>query len=225
MNPKQRAADAALNLVSSGMSIGLGTGTTADCFLQALAASLKSGRLRDIRGIPTSRQSERRAQELGIPLVTLAQVPQTDITIDGADEIAPNLDLIKGLGGALLREKIIAQNSRRMVIIADSGKVVPALGTQSPLPVEVVPFGHESHVAFLRSLGCEPILRRTGSGDVFVTDSGNYIYDCRFDRIDHPRGLEAALCQRGGIVETGFFLGIADLAIIGHDHGIEERHR
>ena len=132
MTAKHRAAEAALQFVSSGMVVGLGTGSTADCFLVALADAIRAGRLGGIRGVPTSRQSEKRAGELGIPLLTLADA-LPDVTIDGADEIAPNLDLIKGLGGALLREKIVAQNSRRLVIIADSSKLVAVLGTRSPL--------------------------------------------------------------------------------------------
>src|SRR5690348_9806358 len=130
MNPKQRAAEAAMKFVRSGMVVGLGTGTTADQFLQVLAAAINAGKLRDIRGVPTSRQSERRARELGIPLTTLAECPRPDVTIDGADEVDPQLNLIKGLGGALLREKIVAQNSQKLVIIADAGKAVTRLGTQ-----------------------------------------------------------------------------------------------
>src|SRR5690349_11356898 len=134
MNPKQRAAEAAIKFVRSGTVIGLGTGSTADFFLQALAAALRSGKLRDIRGLPTSRQSEQRARQLGIPLVSFADVSRADVTIDGADEIAPGLSLIKGLGGALLREKIVAQNSDRLVIIADASKDVPVLGSKAALP-------------------------------------------------------------------------------------------
>src|SRR5688572_25423251 len=160
MSPKQRAAEAALKHVRDGMVVGLGTGSTADLFLQALAGALKDGRLRDIRGVPTSRQSERRAEHLGIPLATLADCPRPDVTIDGADEVAPNLDLIKGLGGALLREKIVAQNSKKLVIIADAGKAVAKPGTKSPLPVEVAMFEHEANARFLKALGCDPALRK-----------------------------------------------------------------
>ena len=186
MNPKQRAAEAAMKFVKGGMVVGLGTGTTADQFLQALAAAIRAGKLSDIRGVPTSRQSERRARELGIPLATLAQCPHPDVTIDGADEVDPRLNLIKGLGGALLREKIVAQNSRKLVIIADSGKAVVKLGSKSMLPVEVVPFAYEIQEGFLRSAGAEPRLRRGADGQVFVTDNGNYIYDCRFKGIEDP---------------------------------------
>ena len=221
MSPKQRAAEAARKYVKDGMVVGLGTGSTADLFLQALAAALKEGRVRDIRGVPTSRQSERRAQHLGIPLATLADYPRPDVTIDGADEVAPNLDLIKGLGGALLREKIVAQNSKKLVIIADAGKSVRRLGTKAMLPVEVVPFAHEIQEAFLRSIGASPTLRRTG--DVpYLTDNGNYIFDCRFNGIDDPAGLDLALRRRAGVVETGLFVGMADVALIADDAKVTE---
>lgn len=223
MTAKHRAAEAALQFVSSGMVVGLGTGSTADCFLVALADAIRAGRLGGIRGVPTSRQSEKRAGELGIPLLTLADA-LPDVTIDGADEIAPNLDLIKGLGGALLREKIVAQNSRRLVIIADSSKLVAVLGTRSPLPVEVAPFGHEVHLPFLRALGAEPRLRTGVNGSPFVTDNGNRIYDCRFPRIDDPTALQAALRGRAGVVDCGLFLGLASIAIVGDEQGVREIH-
>ena len=225
MNPKQRAGEAAIAFVKSGMVVGLGTGSTADEFLKALAAALKSGRLRDIRGVPTSRQSEQRARQLGIPLATLEECPNPDVTVDGADEVAPNLDLIKGLGGALLREKIVAQNSRQLVIVADAAKRVDVLGTRSPLPVEVAQFGHEVHVPFFAKLGGKAMLRRGADGAVFVTDNGNYIYDCRFGGIADPRKLEEALLRRAGIVESGLFLGLATCALIADDAGVQQIHR
>lgn len=213
-----------MKFVKDGMIVGLGTGSTADQFLQALAAAIKSGRVRDIRGVPTSRQSERRAEQLGIPLATLAQCPHPDVTIDGADEIAPNLDLIKGLGGALLREKIVAQNSAVLIIIADSSKVVSKLGTHSMLPIEVVPFAHEVQQTFLESLGAQPALRRSFEGVTFVTDNGNYVYDCKFpDAIDHPDVLETALRSRAGVVASGLFLGIAAIALVADEDRVEER--
>ena len=224
MSPKQRAAEAAIQHVRSGMVVGLGTGSTADLFLQALAGALKDGRLRDIWGVPTSRQSERRATHLGIPLTTLAECPRPDVTIDGADEVAPNLDLIKGLGGALLREKIVAQNSKSLVSIADAGKMVSKLGTKAMLPVEVAPFAHEVHEQFLRSLGATPALRRTANVP-FQTDNGNYIFDCRFDGIDDPRALDLALRGRAGVVETGLFIGMATVALVADEEGVEERTR
>jgi len=226
MTPKQRAAQAALQYVKSGMAVGLGTGSTADFFLISLAQAIKTGDLRDIKGVPTSRQSERRAIELGIPLFSLAQCAICDITVDGADEVAPNLDLIKGLGGALLREKIVAQNSKILVIIADEGKVVNVLGTKSPLPVEVAQFGYETQEGYLRSLGSEPKLRVGPGGMVFVTDNGNCIYDCHFKGgIKNGGEIESALNRRAGVVESGLFLGIASIALIGSDEGVRELRR
>jgi len=226
MSAKQRAAEAALTYVNSGMVVGLGTGSTADFFIIALAEAIKAGRIKDIKGVPTSKQSERRAHELGIPLASLAQCPVCDVTVDGADEVAPHLELIKGLGGALLREKVVAQNSRSLVIIADEGKVVDHLGTKSPLPVEVTQFGYETQEAFLRSLGAQPKLRIGSGGMVFVTDNGNYIYDCHFaGGISAPREVEASLKGRAGIVESGLFLGIASVAIIGSETGVREMQK
>jgi len=226
MNPKQRAAEAALSYVKSGMVLGLGTGSTADFFLKALAAAIKDGRLQNVKGVPTSRQSERRAQHLGIPLATLAQCPRPDVTIDGADEVDPQVDLIKGLGGALLREKIVAQNSAKLVIIADASKNVGKLGSKSMLPVEVAQFGYEIQESFFKSIGATATLRRDADGAVFVTDNGNYIYDCRFaNGIDDAAALERALKSRAGIVETGLFLGIASVAIIADEQSVQKRER
>jgi ribose 5-phosphate isomerase A len=226
MEPKQRAAEEALQFIADGMVVGLGTGSTADFFLRALADAIKAGRFKDVRGVPTSRQSDLRAQQLGIPLTTIGASIHTDVTVDGADEIAPNLDLIKGLGGALLREKIVAQDTRKLVIIADSGKVVAKLGTKAMLPVEVVTFANEAQVPFFRSCGGAPALRRSGDGSPFLTDNGNLIYDLRFENgIDDAHGLERALKSRAGIVETGLFLGVAQVAIVASDKGIERFER
>jgi ribose 5-phosphate isomerase A len=225
MNPKQRAAEASLKFVRDGMIVGLGTGSTADYFLQALAAALRDGRVKDVRGIPTSRQSERRAEHLGIPLTTLAQA-HPDVTIDGADEVDPRLNLIKGLGGALLREKIVAQNSGQLIIIADASKAVPKLGSKSPLPVEVAPFAHEVHVEFFKSLGAAPALRKSPDGAPYTTDNSNYIYDCTFaGGIDDPITLHAKLLSRAGVVETGLFVNMATVALIADESGVDERRR
>ena len=214
-----------MRFVSDGMVVGLGTGSTADLFLQALAAAIKEGRVRNVRGVPTSRQSERRANHLGIPLTTLTEAPRPDVTIDGADEVAPNLDLIKGLGGALLREKMVAQDSKKLVIIADAGKAVSKLGTKAMLPVEVVQFAHETQEPFLRSLGAIPALRRSPDA-VFVTDNGNYIYDCRFPAgINEPGKLDVALRRRAGVVETGLFVGMAHVALVADEVRVDERVR
>jgi ribose 5-phosphate isomerase A len=223
MDPKERAANAALELLQNDTVIGLGTGSTADFFLVALSRALKSGQLHGIRGIPTSKGSQKRAVELGIPLTTFAEQP--DVTIDGADEIAPNLDLIKGLGGALVREKIVAQNSKRLVVIADVSKKVSTLGEKGPLPVEVAVFGYETQEKFLRSLDCEPTLRRNRDGSPFVSDNSNYIYDCKFQAIVDPHQLDRDLKSRAGIIESGLFLGIATLALIGSDTDVQRLAR
>lgn len=225
MDPKQRAGYAAVELLHSNMIVGLGTGSTADCFHIALAEALKSGKLTNIRGVPTSHRAEVHAMELGIPLSTLAESPRPDVTVDGADEVAPNLDLIKGLGGALLREKIVAQNSKKLIIIADESKTVAVLGTRSPVPVEVATFGHEIQPAFLRTLGCDPVLRRRSDGSPFVTDNGNYIFDCKFKQIDNPSQVEHALRSRAGVVDSGLFLGIATTALIASKDGVRRIDR
>lgn len=225
MDPKQRAGYAAVELLTSNMIVGLGTGSTADCFHIALAEALRSGKLANIRGVPTSRRAEVHAMELGIPLSTLAESPSPDVTVDGADEVAPNLDLIKGLGGALLREKIVAQNSKRLIIIADESKTVSLLGTRSPVPVEVATFGHEIQPAFLRTLGCDPVLRRRSDGTPFVTDNGNYIFDCKFKQIDNPAQVELALRARAGVVDSGLFLGIASTALIASGNSVRRIDR
>ena len=225
MNPKQRAAEAALGYVKSNTVVGLGTGSTADYFLLALAEALRSGRLTGIRGVPTSEATDRRAKHLGIPISSLAEVDHIDVTVDGADEVAPNRDLIKGLGGALLREKVVAQNSRELIIIADGSKRVDRLGAKAALPVEVVQFSHEAQARFLASLGCTPTLRTKPNGGAtaitFVTDNGNYIYDCRFPAkgIPDPQALAEKLAYRAGVVESGLFLGMATRAIIADESG------
>lgn len=225
MNPKQRAAEAAMTFVQDGMIVGLGTGSTADFFLQALSQALRTGSLRDIHGVPTSLRSQHRAQELGIPLVCL-ESGRPDVTIDGADEVTPALELIKGLGGALLREKIVAQNSHHLVIIADVSKRVERLGTHSPLPVEVAEFAHPTHVRFLKDLGAAPTLRKAPDGAIFHTDNGNVIYDCRFpDGIEDAPKLQAALRARAGIVETGLFLDIAAVALIADEDEVMQINR
>jgi ribose 5-phosphate isomerase A len=225
MDPKQLVGRECLRFIRSDMVVGLGTGSTARHFVNALAEAIAAGRLSGIRGIPTSKRTEDQARTLGIPLTSLADCPGgVDVTIDGADEIAPGLMLIKGLGGALLREKVIAQNSRTMIVIADAGKESSGLGIKSPLPVEVVPFEHAAAERFLRAQGCEPTLRRTPDGATYVTDNGNYIYDCRFAApIIDPAGLEARLASRAGIVESGLFLGIATIALIADAAGVRER--
>jgi ribose 5-phosphate isomerase A len=225
MNPKQRAAEAALSYITSGMTLGLGTGSTAKLFIDALGAAMKENKLSGIRGVPTSNASETQARGLGIPIVALAQAGRIDIDVDGADEVDPHLNLIKGLGGALLREKIIAQNSKQMIVICDSSKRVETMGTHAPLPVEVTPFEHEMQAKFIQTLGAQPVLRCGADGKPFVTDNGNYIYDCRFNGISDPSAVQERLKSRAGIVETGLFLDLATVALIADGKGVETLKR
>jgi ribose 5-phosphate isomerase A len=220
MEAKQRVGEAALQLVQSGMIIGLGTGSTARFFIEALGLALADGKLRDVRAVPTSVDSEKLARKSGVPIVTFAQAQKADLTIDGADEIAPDLTLIKGLGGALLREKFVAQNSTKLVIIADASKLVTKLGTKTPLPVEVTQFGLEASERFLREQGSLPTLRRRPDGAVFVTDNGNFIFDCKFTEIADPRELNLKLAMRAGIVESGLFIDLAHTAIIADEAAV-----
>lgn len=213
---KRAAARRALLEVESGMVLGLGSGSTVAHFLELLAERIREGELHDVVGVPTSVHTAESSLQLGIPLTELARQRVLDLTVDGADEVDPELDLIKGLGGALLREKIVARASRRLVIIADQSKRVARLGERSPLPVEVVRFAWEVHLPFLRALGAEPILRRSSDGEPYITDNGNYILDCGFDGgLGEPRAVENALQARAGVVESGLFLAMADMAVIG----------
>ena len=186
LNLKQIAAAKAVEAVQSGMVLGLGTGSTTRYATEMIGERLCDGRLHDIVGVPTSSATEKLAKQVGIPLTTLKDHPVLDLTIDGADEVDPDLVLIKGLGGALLYEKIVARASRQEIIIVDESKLVQVLGTRSPLPVEVIPFGWGTYMDTLRSFGCEPVLRMQGT-QPYVTDEGNYILDCRFKRIDDPK--------------------------------------
>lgn len=225
MEPKQLAALEALKHVRSGMIVGLGTGSTAKFFIEGLGQALQNGSLNNIRGIPTSIASEQLATKLGIPLTDFSEVDSCDVTVDGADEVAPDLTVIKGLGGALLREKIIAQNTKKLIIIADESKRVCTLGTKSPLPVEVIQFSLASTERFLRSQGCVPTLRLGSDGKPYITDNGNFIYDCRFKQIDDPQKTDQSLKSRAGVVETGLFVRIAKLALIATSSAVETMQR
>jgi ribose 5-phosphate isomerase A len=221
---KQAAARAAVALVQDGMVVGLGTGSTATFAIDALAERVRQG-LR-IVGIPTSEHSAAQARAASIPLTTLEDHHRIALTIDGADEIARgSLDLIKGLGGALLREKIVAAASDRLVIVADAGKVVDRLGTGTPVPVEVVPFGWQTTAERLARLGADPVLRRDGAGQPFRTDGGNLILDCGFGLIADPHALETALSGVIGVVETGLFVGIAEMALVADDEVVHRLTR
>ena len=225
MNPKQAAAERGANLVKSGMVLGLGSGSTATLAVQAIGRKLREGSLQNVIGVPTSSAIAAVARESGVPLTTLDEHPILDLDLDGADEVDPSLDLIKGLGGALLWEKVVATASRRVVIFVDESKLVDRLGTKAPLPVEVIPFGWRTHMAFVESLGGKPEQRMNADGKPFVTDEGNYILHCRFDGIANPGELDRFLLTRAGVAGTGLFLGIAHEVIIGRASGVEVRTR
>ncbi len=214
---KQQAAEYAANFVESGMIIGLGTGSTAIFATRRIADRIHVGELRDIIAIPTSLATEAEARALGIPLSTLAQHPQIDITIDGADEVDPAFNVIKGGGGALLREKIVAQASQCLTIVVDESKLSDQLGTTWAVPVEVIPFGWHSQADYIRSLGANVILRQGAEGP-YHTDQGNIILDSDFGKIANPAALAALLNSRAGIAEHGLFIGmVRDVIVAGVD--------
>ncbi|HKF64599.1 MAG TPA: ribose-5-phosphate isomerase RpiA [Dongiaceae bacterium] len=216
---KRAAAEAAVKLVTDGMIVGLGTGSTAAFAVEALAVRHREG-LRFL-GIPTSERTGAQAKGAGIPLTSFAEHRQIDLTIDGADEVERGtLNLVKGLGGALLREKIVAAASRRLAIIVDGVKLVDHLGTIAPVPVEVIPFGLEVTQAHLESIGAVAKLRLAPGGAAFVTDSGNRILDCNFDPISDPARLEERIGRIVGVVESGLFIGRADPVFIADANGV-----
>ena len=222
---KRRAAEAAVAQVESGMVMGLGAGSTALKALECIAGRLANGMLSDIVGVPCSEQVAADARRLGIPLTTLERHARIDLTIDGADEVDPQLRVIKGGGGALLREKIVAQASTRVMIIVDARKLSERLGMQWALPVEVIPFGLRAHAAYIEQLGATVQMRSGADGCPFRTDSGNYILDCRFGPMDEPEAIAGALERRAGIVEHGLFLDLVTDLIIASPAGIEHRTR
>lgn len=219
---KRRAGEKALDYIEPGMKLGLGTGSTADHFTRALGARVAEGL--EITGVPTSEATEELARSLGIPLTTLDVTPVLDVTVDGADELDASLRLIKGGGGALLREKIVASSSRRMIVIADESKEVEMLG-RFALPVEVIPFGSAATsgkiAAAARETGCDGdvVLRAGEGGRPFLTDSGNFIFDCAFGKIPEPDVLSLVLSSIPGVVEHGLFIELATVAILGIDDG------
>jgi ribose 5-phosphate isomerase A len=217
---RRRAAEHAATFVRSGMVVGLGTGNTTNYALRKIAEQLRDGHLRDIVGVPSSRATAALALELGIPLTTLNDSPRVDLTIDGADEADPDLNLIKGAGGALLHEKILAQASAREVIVVDDGKLSPTLGMRRALPVEVVTFGWRSQQDYLESLGAQVETRCGADGRTFQTDEGNMILDCRFGPMVRLVELASQLRARAGIVEHGLFIGLATDLISAGDAGI-----
>ncbi|QSF47101.1 ribose-5-phosphate isomerase RpiA [Paenibacillus tianjinensis] len=215
VNVKQLAAEKAVEYVQDGMKVGLGTGSTAYWAIRKLGERVQQGL--KITAVATSQASEDQARELGIPLVAFGDIDSLDLTIDGADELDGELQLIKGGGGALLREKIVAMGSTRMIVVADESKAVQTLG-KFPLPVEIVPFAWEWTVAKLAKLGCKPELRRNGD-ELYKTDNGNYIADCRFEVIPSAPELALSLQSISGVVDHGLFIGIASMAIIGKNDG------
>ena len=222
---KKRAARRAVEWVRSGMIVGLGHGTTAAFAVHRIAELIRSGVLENVRGIPCSREVRGVAKRSGIPLTDLNRNPVIDLTIDGADEVDGDLNLIKGGGGALLREKIVAQASLREIIVADESKVSRVLGTRCAVPVEVLPFGWRSHVRFLEDLGAQVTVRRKGDGTIFRTDQNNILLDANFGQIGDPRRLAADLKARAGIVEHGLFLQVARDVIVAGEGGLRHLER
>ena len=217
---KHAAAERAVALIESGMVVGLGGGSTTAYAIRLLGELLRAGRLRDVVGIPCSHLVEALASEAGVPLTTLEACPTIDLTIDGADEVDPGLNLIKGAGGAALWEKIVAQASRREVIVVDANKPSPRLGTRATLPVEVAHFGHGAQAHYLEGLGARATLRRGANGTPFRTDEGHLLYDCAFPPIADPAALARALDSRAGIVGHGLFLELATDLIVAEAAGV-----
>jgi ribose 5-phosphate isomerase A len=215
----------ALDLVADNSLIGLGSGRAARAFVQALADRVRAGAVR-VRGVATSEETARLARDLGVPLTTLTEAGTLDLTVDGADEVDSRLNLIKGYGRALVREKVVAAASDRLVILVGQEKMVTRLGERGKLPVEIVPFSLPLCERRLLDLGCRPVLWAE-NGHALTTDNGNYILDCGVEPIDEPRQLESTIQAIPGVVGTGLFLGMADVVLIGGTqdfHLIEERH-
>jgi ribose 5-phosphate isomerase A len=219
---KEAAARASLKFIQDGQVVGLGTGSTAAFFIQLLGERVNNG-LR-IRAIPSSDRSEEQAAALGIPLSTLEECQEIDVTVDGADEVDPKLRLIKGGGGALLREKVVASATKQYVIIADATKQVPVLG-KFPLPVEVIKFARPVVAKKIEALGAEVTLRRATNGEPYLTDENNYILDCRFGQIQDADSLGMKLSAMPGVVEHGLFIGMASVVLIAHGGDVVELRR
>ena len=217
---KKMAGEKAVDYVQSGMVVGLGYGSTAIHALRLIGQRIRQGELEGIQAIPTANLIAGEARKAGIPLTSLKEHSRIDVTIDGADEVDPALNLIKGGGGALLREKIVAQATILEVIVVDEKKLSPVLGTNFDLPIEMIPFGLRPLEAYMRSLGAEPTLRTKPDGAPFVTDGGNHILDCHFGPIDDAYALSAELKSRAGIVEHGLFLDLASEIIVAAGDGL-----
>jgi ribose 5-phosphate isomerase A len=209
----------ALEFVGSGCHVGLGSGRAAQAFVRALGERVRQGSL-SVHGVPTSEETANLAKQEGIPLMSLTEAGMLDLTVDGADEVDPHLDLIKGYGRALVREKIVAASSRRLVILVGAEKLVPQLGTRGKLPVEVMPFALPLCERRLNELGCQPVPYRYGT-DLFVTDNGNHILDCHIGPIPDAHRLELDIRAIPGVVGTGLFLGMADRVLVGDQHDFQ----
>ncbi|WP_201716749.1 ribose-5-phosphate isomerase RpiA [Rossellomorea arthrocnemi] len=217
MNEKKLAGEKAAEYIQNGMTIGLGSGSTVYWTIQKLGELVSQGL--QIKAIPSSMETERLAKVAGIPLTSFFEVNELDLSIDGADEVDPTFNLIKGGGGALVREKFIDSFTRKFIIVVDESKLVTELGS-FPLPVEVIPFGWEVTNKTLAELGCIPVLRKEND-DIFISDNGNYIVDCHFPTIDDPISLHTNIKQLVGVVETGLFIDMADMMIVGKKDGVE----
>lgn len=222
---KREAAERAVEFVESGMVVGLGTGSTAVFAIRRIGALLSAGALHDLVGVPTSAATEAEARRLGIPILDTDGSREIDLTIDGADEVDPELNLLKGGAGALLREKIVAQASRRTIIVVDETKLSPQLGTCRALAVEVIPFGWRRQARYLESLGARVSVRENDGGVPFRTQQGNVVLDCAFGPIEWPAELAGRLAGRAGIVEHGLFLGLATDLIVAGKAGISHQTR
>ncbi len=218
---KRAAGRAAAEFAREGMILGLGSGSTILFALERLGERIRKEGL-SLRGVPTSRATREAALKAGIPLVEPHEVDRVDLCIDGADEVDPNLDLIKGGGGALLREKIVMTASLERIVVVDPRKLVPRLGEKFLLPLEVLPFGWSFTAGEVRKLGAEPMLRKKEEGDFYLTDNGNYILDCRFGGIQDPPGLERELKGIPGVLECGLFVGLAGRVLVGKEDGSVE---
>ena len=223
---KRRAAGAAAAHIESGSVIGLGTGSTALHFIKAVGSLIRSGEIADILAIPTSRRTDAEARRAGIPLTSLDEHPEIDLAVDGADQLNEALDAIKGGGGALLREKVVASASETYILIVDEGKLTPRLGEGFPLPIEALPFSLGSVKLKVEKLGARASLRAMkGGAEPYVTDNGNYVLDADFGYIAEPRVLEAELKGIPGVLETGLFLGYVDLAYVGTPESVRAMRR
>lgn len=216
-NPIDRIAQRSLDFIREGMVVGLGSGRAATAFVRALGARVAAGLA--VRGIPTSEPTAAVAREVGIPLVGFEEIEGVDVTVDGADEVDPQLDMIKGYGRALVREKIVASASQRTVILVGDEKLVDRLGSRGIVPVEVIPFAAAYCARAFARLGCRPEVRREADGTAVISDNGNQIVDCHVAPIDDPRRLDADLRAVPGVVGTGLFVGVADVVLVGAGDG------